>query len=678
LQAQGTGISLKFNKKLNFHSDFDSDLSISASFQNRIAIAGQLFPETQEPYSVFLIFDTIGNLISANSLSRIGKIKIQSMEFDHSGNLYIAGVAYDLFEESGFLVKWNENNGVIWSGRIDHPEESNTKSVVIKNESIFLIGNLKNPNNDAFIVILNQNGVISESVRIKNTFDIQTAGFAEPHDIAIAGFDASNQLQILITDTNLTNIERAGMNLSASPDSRVSDIIKSSSGNWVISGYSDLLNSPAYESFILDWHADSTAAGLTTIKNTNDVRILDLVRHPLTGEIKAFGSAEFYGNGIDNGLLVSLDSYLNPEHFIIAGQEYGSKIFGAQYLSNDARFLFGNRNDNGLKDGINTVLMREDDWQFCGYDTFSLSHVYQRVIANKTQDSFSAFSPAILNTMAMSDSVNTIESIICIEGHCSTLKPEIIYPDSFCIGDDLLFRSNHSYPTNTWSVNGSVLSRDSTMQLPYKGDSLEIILYVEDSLGCRSQDRVFIAPTFSDVKISGPNQICTNSPNACYQLSDIGPAELQFEAFNGDILSQSGDSICCRWKYGNGSMRIFSTDSAGCRFAVSELSVRTDSGNTGKPDLYLAGIDTTTGSSRLYFDLPDYKSGSAETFQLKKKTGEFWETITLLLEEEKQWISPQQHDFNSYKITGLNNCGIEMESSAHRPVELRFEIMLLR
>lgn len=655
------------------YADFDSDNSISATFRDRIALAGQVFPETQEPFSVFFLFDTIGNLLSANSLSRTAEIRIQSLEFDSLGNLYIAGVSLDVLEESGFLIKWSEQNAVLWSKRIDHAIESNVNEVLIWENDLFLIGNLKNTGNDAFIIRMDQNGTILESLRFPSTFKVQTARILEPGIIAISGFTPSNQLQLLYTDITLQYPKLVSFGFTGSADSKVSGVLKGRNDQWLFSGYSDMLNSPAFEGFILKWKPDSDSATFLTLENANDVRILDLSSNPATGKIKATGHVEYFGNGIDNALIIDLDTALNPTETIIAGREYRSKIFASRYFSGNAFFTFGNRNETGAREALNVILFRENDWDFCDFDHGSIQSNIQTIAVTVQPDTFTGFAPSALAIPAATDTLFTTESIVCLEGRCRAEKPEIFYPDSFCIGDKIQIRSSAGYAAYSWNINGVNVQGDASIAVEFTGDSLLIGLHVEDSLGCISGRVTHIKATHSDIQISGPDNVCINHPQVVYNLKNAGASPIQIDVQNGYLDAYSGDSLIVSWQYGDGSVSVYALDSFGCRKAISKLNVRVDSGNTAKPDLYLAGIDTGQELSSLYFNLPDYQPGREDNFELNRFSGDDWEKVTLLLENEKQWISPQPDDFNRYQISGKNDCGLEMVSKTHAPIQLRYK-----
>ncbi|QNL21676.1 gliding motility-associated C-terminal domain-containing protein [Hyphobacterium sp. CCMP332] len=670
---------MKFSKKLILNGDLKSIISKACPNKNLIYSEINYTDSSANEFSGLLIQDSIGNLLSSNKieLPNHSILQIKELIVSDSNSVFLLGSLIDSVSNSSVaILKFDSKGRIQWANSYFSTGEISIHSAVKYENSLLICGTNLTENN-GLLINVSETGSLISSLKLNssnsstfNDISIYSNGFI------IVG-SVEKEASVFHYSFKSDSIKTYLFNSSGNINS-LRQIVRRDLNTFYISGYSDAHSSIAGDAIICKWTTDqSQNARFMHIGVANDFEIYNSVIDS-NSIITNVGKAEYYGNGIYNGILLQLDSNLNLLNSTVLQNNFSSELHAIVKPNRKRLGFFGIRNDNTANNGIAYGLIDSDSLSFCEFQNAILDT--------------GTFSPGMSTSLLSIDNVNLsvlpiaiqlsnlnlgIQSI-CKEGYCKIPLEIQGQKQNLCIGDTINFNLKNAFQNISWKLNDQIISNNSSVSLIYDGESIHLTAEVWDDLGCFGFDEIIIHPKKYALEIEGESKLCLNNSEVWYRIIYDKSLELDFQIINGELIQKSGDSLLIDWKNSVSQVLVYLKDSSNCRLAKKSLEIKLDSGIILNPVIYGLTEDSLVELTRLDFSLQSIPEIQNQSFRLYKVMQDISQYQTILLENESKWIDPDYTPGAGYYIETENNCSHTLRSKTHRAIYLDVENQTLK
>lgn len=484
----------------------------------------------------------------------------------------------------------------------------------------------------------------------------------------LAGNSSTEDLIITALDKDLNFVWANAYQLSGS-NAQIKSMEVQGDSLLLIAGFADRLSDQANSGFFIRLDLNSGEIRMKVFNIQHDLKILDIEISDSTYLL--CGEAEYYGNGIQNGFILELNSNLDLIRTRVLDADFSSSILSLNTGPLNKTYFTARRNDNEPNDSGFMGLINDE--VFCEIQEGVLDIREDTIFANPRSY---IGGPGLVPwdpIQIIEDTVNLSIQATCDLGNCFFPLDIRLDKQNLCIGDTLRFYVDSSYNSYSWAVNGIDLGSGPTLIVVYNGGELEVELDAMGSNPCFYRGIFNHAPINGQAVINGPSEHCPFNEALWYQTYASDSLEGQINISNGEILISTEDSVQITWK-GKGSLEFSLTDTSGCLIAKDSILFSPDSGNTKAPEIFMVSFDRASEMEFLEISLPDYNFEEEDKFELYQIDEAEEVKITDLIEGENKWISPQESELPiAYQIRVKNECNIDLSSNIHKRVNLEFE-----
>lgn len=670
---------MKFSKKLILNGDLKSIISKARPNENLVFSAINFADSSANEISGLLIQDSIGNLLSSNKieLPYHSTLQIKELIISDSNSVFLLGSLVDSVNNSSMaILKFDFEGRIQWAKSYITTVDISIHSAFQFENSLLICGtNL--PENKGVLFNISETGslisafkLISSNAYAFNDISIYNKG------VIIAG-SVDKEAAVFHfpfkSDSIITYLFNSTGNINS-----LKQIVRQDLNTFYISGYSDAHSGIAGDAIICKWTPDrSQNARFKHIGVANDFEIYNSLINS-NSILTCVGKAEYYGNGIYNGIILKLDSNLNLLNSTVLQNNFSSELQAIVRPNTKRLGFFGIRNDNTANNALAFGLTDADSLSFCEFQNANLDTGTFSPGMSTSLLSIDNVSLSVLPIAIQLRDLNLGTQGICEEGICKIPLEIQWQKQNYCIGDTIIFSLKNAFQEISWKLNGQIISNNSSVSFIYGGDSIHLAAEVWDNLGCFGFDEIYIHPKKYALEIKGESKLCLNNSETWYRIIYDKTLELDYQIINGELIKKSGDSLLIGWKNKASQFVVYLKDSSNCRISKKSLEIELDSGIILNPVINGLTEDSLVELTRLDFSLQSIPENQNQSFRLYKVIQDISLYQTILLENESKWIDPDYTPGAGYYIETENNCSLTLRSNTHKAIYLEIENQTLK